>query len=601
MKHLTERGTAQSRGRQKVGGFSALRSLGSIALALAISGCAMLQPHVHEDELFEVTYSAEDQMVAGSDTKKKPNAAAVTFAGDLANAIDDANRQRVAYLDAAGQYSLARNTAPLLATGLGAAALFMTITTGGISDTAAGLGLGSAGTIGLAMYYDNRPRQMVYISGADAIGCAIVAQRPLLMLAEDYNAFVIDLNDLESGLAKLAGERAKYGARATWIVLENGYRPEDVDDVLAKGRVIYSGGVALKTSINTAGLGLREKVISIVTAVDREIVKTDPDPKGITNILASLAPSAEAIVPGLLALPKPKAAPAASEQQADEVLTQEQIDFKNLVDMVRQKSQLVALRVERAQTLGDITASLEACTPAEAQSTIRIFPDEAGIVDIPAGGSRTYTVLGGAGIPRVGVAGDFPAGKVNSSMSLSNGTVQVVVTSAADATGSGQIIIGDSSDLAPKIVNFRIIPKEEAALAETDTEEEAGEPEPQSNLEPAPQPEEDTGGDVSSTGPPATIGSISKAEAKLMTGPRTPVEITMMSGEVSKIAALRCRLGVGGAPDNEPTSLFDASFREKVFEFQEAAVAQGVAVIPSGLIDEPTLASLSHIPPPANC
>jgi hypothetical protein len=567
MKHHAGRSPEWLRGdvviRLMGSGVRPVRSLGVFAFALALGGCALLKPHIHEDALFETTYA---QQPATSGKQANVNAANVQFAGDLANAIDDANRQRVGYLDATSQYSTVRNTAPLIATGLGAASLFMAITSGGISDTAAGLGLGSAGTIGLAVFYDNRPRQLVYISGADAIGCAIVAQRPLLMMQEDYDELRQEITELAAAIADLRAYTATH--MTPWPVspADPNYSPGAISKLDNWAIGILHGGRMLRRGIDSAGFALREKVISIVTAVDREIVKTDPDPKGIQQVIAGLGSSAS----GLLPATGPAQKKIEGGQQGGSLIADGLIAR---AERVRTLATSLSLRLDEAQALADVASKVETCNPEQALSTLRIVPDELGVVDVNAGTTKTYAILGGVGLPRVGVAGDFPQDSVKTKLDLASGVVQVTVEFTPDAVGNAQLIVADGSDLPPKTISFRIAPT---------TKKAAATPAP---VVAAPIP-------LVVAPAPAVAPVRTRDAALLLIGPQDAEETELH--ETGLIVQVRCRLKLPKEP-TDPNERFDAALRGAIYDFQVEAAKTNPAIKVGGQVDKATFEAVQSV------
>jgi hypothetical protein len=416
---------------------------------------------------------------------------------------------------------------------------------------------------------------MVYISGADAIGCAIVAQRPLLMLAEDYN----ELNDEIVRLAKaLAALRAFSSANAQdwpFVATNPTYSAAAVSQLDTWAAGVLRSGRTLRREIDSAGFALRERVIGIVAAVDREIVKTDPDPRGITELISGLGTSTNALIPGLLTKPAPKVESnkltgAGNKQKGDQLI--------GLVEEVRAAASALSLRLDEAVTLADVTEKADACHPAEAQSNLRILPQEVGVVEVNADSTRTYTILGGAGIPRTGLAGDFPPDTVKVDTPLTNGVVQVVVKFDKKATGNAQLVVTDGSDLPPKIVSFRITPVEAKPNETSPATPSAAAPTP---LGPVVAP------------PPAAADdpalAAKRVQAMMQLGPANPVE--KEAHESGAIAVIRCELRlplVNVSADGKAE--FNDKFREAVFNFQH-----GKNIAPTGFLDDATVNALADV------
>src|SRR5262249_42672460 len=125
------------------------------------------------------------------------------FVGDLSSAMDAADAQRAAYLNASAQYSVLRNGSTLLGAGLGASALLLGVLGGGSQELRLGLASGALSAVGVGTLYDNRIRQAVYVNGALAIGCSIAAVAPLRVRRGFYDGLVTHTQQLAAALDEL--------------------------------------------------------------------------------------------------------------------------------------------------------------------------------------------------------------------------------------------------------------------------------------------------------------------------------------------------------------------------------------------------------------
>jgi hypothetical protein len=92
---------------------------------------------------------------------------------------------------------------PLAAAGLGVSAALLGLIGGGSTATKIGLAGGAATVLGLGTYC-NRPRQLVYLSGAKAIACAVTAQATLLLTDDAKAGFASDTVALSAAVVTLA-------------------------------------------------------------------------------------------------------------------------------------------------------------------------------------------------------------------------------------------------------------------------------------------------------------------------------------------------------------------------------------------------------------
>gem|GEM_PF-4907896 len=148
-----------------------------------------------------------------------------TLAGDLPAALDYADEARQALYDRVDDQAKLRNGLALALVPVGATALFLGITgsSNAIQDVIAGLGIGGAALFGLGSFYTDRQKDLIWIAGSEAIGCAQLAASPMLIRKEDYARFEMALlgssseqlsaaqKDLEESIGALlaSGERVR--------------------------------------------------------------------------------------------------------------------------------------------------------------------------------------------------------------------------------------------------------------------------------------------------------------------------------------------------------------------------------------------------------
>ncbi|MDP1586441.1 MAG: hypothetical protein Q8M07_01745, partial [Prosthecobacter sp.] len=139
-------------------------------LAIATSGCSLLNPYVRAKEL-----DASGIWAAGLPTSNLPQNQA------LLNAVTAAAAQRTAYYDAVGERAKLRNGLPLVLIPLSAAALYKGLSSDGGESTRKLLlkeGLVGASAFGLASYFTSTTREQIYLAGAKALSCSIYTMTP---------------------------------------------------------------------------------------------------------------------------------------------------------------------------------------------------------------------------------------------------------------------------------------------------------------------------------------------------------------------------------------------------------------------------------------
>ena len=444
-----------------------------IVTVASLSGCALFNPYVHSDHLFDQCYSC--QSTAKVDTKQQDGSQAdattqLRFAGDLANAIDDAADQRNLYLRAARQYAYVRNGGALAAAGLGATALYVGVTQNEPGNLLAALGIGAASALGLSSYFDNRPRQLLYFAGARVIGCVILSFRPLLVTVEEASDFAAALGNLDeaivaaTGVGIIAGNDNKVGGK---------YDPARIGQVMASAQDIAAKARRFAADLDTAGLALREKTIAVVTQIDEQLSRTEPDPRSITQLVGGLGSTAGALVPGAKFSPP---AEVSRQQNAPPPGVNEKIDA-----LVAAASR-VSLMLDNFGRVQIALDASDACKVPVAEGGISVSPANAS-VDVQAGSSAHFSVTGG-GIPTGALTGDFPADSFKLAPELGQGVIVMRVDTLAAAAGhEAALEISDAAHLATHRTLIRAVApaKREpppAAQTKPDTHSSIGSPDP---------------------------------------------------------------------------------------------------------------------------
>tara|TARA_R110002110_G_scaffold9526_16_gene46811 strand:+ start:478 stop:2736 length:2259 start_codon:yes stop_codon:yes gene_type:complete len=155
--------------------------LTSCIAVLALTGCSLVNPHLD--------FSKHRTPLQKEGTAE--------FAGRLPEAVDYANNVRDDYYEAVGTQSKLRAGLSLSLIPMSAAALYLGITSTGRAsrDVITGLGLGGAGLFALGSFLENRPRQLIYLKGAQAITCTVAAMTPFLVRETEYSAFTKALDE----------------------------------------------------------------------------------------------------------------------------------------------------------------------------------------------------------------------------------------------------------------------------------------------------------------------------------------------------------------------------------------------------------------------
>lgn len=172
-------------------------------LVFGLAGCeSWLNPHV-APEMEPPSLSADGTTVVETTKNGTPTTEIrkSAYAGAMEDAIKYANAWRQRYYKSVGEQSKLKNGVSLSLVPLSAAALFLGITseTGASRDAIAGLGIGGAALFAAGTLAHNATYQQIYLAGSRAVGCAVVAARPLLVKREDYKVLQDALAALRTG------------------------------------------------------------------------------------------------------------------------------------------------------------------------------------------------------------------------------------------------------------------------------------------------------------------------------------------------------------------------------------------------------------------
>ena len=151
-------------------------SLVSAIVGFSMVACTTLKPQILSKEL-----------VLGERSREDCAAEAKDYAGNLPASICRVNRLRLDYLEAVSDESTLHNLIGAGLLTLSATSLYKGLTSSG--DSTQKLLAKTGLTAGAAYVYGETfisvPKQRIYLAGADALGCAVLATRPFLYKAED--------------------------------------------------------------------------------------------------------------------------------------------------------------------------------------------------------------------------------------------------------------------------------------------------------------------------------------------------------------------------------------------------------------------------------
>lgn len=213
--------------------------IAALALAVTISACAVVQPHV--------------------DVPPSANVAPPVFAGDLYPQLVRGKLLQQRYMDQVSNETLLTNSLAITAIPLSAAALAVGITNPGTTATRnflTGAGLGVAAALGLGSFLVDRRRDAIYYGGAKSIYCLAVAITPLAIEAAEFAKMRQDVEQLRLDLAAAAAAGV----------------PQSLID---QGNTNFAAGRRLVRETAQAGSAFANELDKINIAVNAQIASED--------------------------------------------------------------------------------------------------------------------------------------------------------------------------------------------------------------------------------------------------------------------------------------------------------------------------------------
>lgn len=274
-----------------------------VMLSFSVYGCALFVPYVKPSE-----------------PRPEPSA---TKPVALWQAIKYADSTKAAYQSALRQYGAIPGAVAVPIIGMSAAALGLGITgTSGAAITA--LGLAGASSLGAATWYQNKPREGVYIAGYNAVTCLVESTKSVQLpsVVEEHLQLALfgdpkALQPLQRlGLLAL---RAKLAAQIR-VVEASRTEVSNADQVLGEANKIYQDSDAitqagLKLAINMSSVGqdLVGRVDEVIGLVNDALRQTEPNIQALATIVSGIGTS---VTKGVGTTPPAPASPKTVPQKS---------------------------------------------------------------------------------------------------------------------------------------------------------------------------------------------------------------------------------------------------------------------------------------------
>lgn len=601
-----------------------IRLFAVVCAAFALSGCgrSFWDPHLHSSRL-----------LASAELTRDPDSVLGTAgAGSaLGEVFEAAKEQQRNYLSAVSDQSSMRQLSPLIAAGTAISGGLLLSGGATASNTITGL-LGGAAALAVFNQYSSNPaRQYMYLAGASAIGCVVDSQGPLWARVRSVDRAVAAGRRLDAALQEFRtarGDGTMVGAQ--WQVPSDLQRLEaSAANALAQ---VALTPATVRADFDQAAMRMRSRLVEIVIAVDRELLKTLPEPGAALRLAANFQTTLAAFrAPPIDVLAGPGG-------QARTTPTRNNLDEKAYALDAAVKAVVEALAAIEQAPLRSTEPN--PCALANLPNLMRMQPLVTTHRFTRVNESWTFLVSGGVG-PRLGTpVGTAPSTAISIVRTeVGTDTTQFVVTAREAAPNAeARLVLSEASGQPPIEVTL-VLPGSTppAAAPNRDRSGGSGGSETRTNARsqltlaeadlmrrwaalPTRQPitplnpsELSTIGLlVTSRGQgwdgqvtPGLVNSVAAGiVASFATLQPTPTEIIaaaapVTSGELAVVARKLCHAWpvASGARVSSPTELFTPAFREKLFRFQRR---QNTPDAPpaTGVLDDATFTLLQQAPTP---
>ncbi|MCQ4166765.1 hypothetical protein [Tahibacter harae] len=449
-----------------------------VAAALVLTGCAgvfnpYVKPELDQRRLFEVPADPADRSGA--------NLGCAELEPQLCEALLLAEGYRLAYLRAAANQQKFRSGIAL--TGLAAATATLYYGLSGrevFKDRVLRLGTLGAASYATGTYFSSSPRQQVYLHGATAMSCAVIAAAPLMVPRGRAAA-------LRDDLARLAGALASDSERSRSVTAS-----AKMLDAIAAGENAYRDGTVMQANLLRSGFVLHARIALLANEVNKQVLAQLPDLASLYALAGSMSGFAQGFGSGRLAapaaVPAPDGAtPADLAARGMNVRGSDKSDpSRELLDATAAVQQHLQFASVAAQSFDEVGA----CNPDGIADNFKVEPGDA-TVTVEAGKTFDFLVTDERGHPSAKLSGDS-VGNVELQPVHSiedNSSKYKVVVKGRKATGSKgpTLLIRESNGV--KVVAVTVMVSAPAAPADADDAPAA----PAKNSPAAPRAGEDAG------------------------------------------------------------------------------------------------------------
>lgn len=311
----------------------------------------------------------------------------------------------------------------------------------------------SGSAFALSRLSQSRPRQRVYLAGADALTCVLWRAAPLAMPDGTYQDVKLQIADISGQADKVAVvSRALIAANASLNDPDmNGAVVAALEDAKTESQsAMQTAGAAgeLLALVDAAPVQVLAQTQKIASAVSQQLVALEPDPDAVLDVARTMKSSflglKDALAPPAKTSEEQKT--ASGSEVAQDAATQTARNA--LLTLQAETARLGALRARLAANIAahrsamTKAGSLDGCTATSALQPVSISPATAN-PKVKAGTSYNLVLSGGSGAFDVRVTGGNTKGVTISYQNSPYPSRYPIVNFGEDASGAVSVSIRD--------------------------------------------------------------------------------------------------------------------------------------------------------------
>ncbi|MEO3429508.1 hypothetical protein AAFN88_11655 [Pelagibius sp. CAU 1746] len=451
------------------------RTVAPVLLVLATSGCeSWINKHVSPDSAPPgVSYtpplpSATSGSSATAGSSGDENG--IKFVGSVAAAIEHAEAWRTTYYRAVQESEYLKSATALALIPISAAALYLgiTSTSGASRDVITGLGIGGASLFTAANYLSAPTANQIYLAGSKAMGCVVLAARPLLVEEKVFEHLETSLDTIRKQIpvvqAHIRGLKVARQARMKMLANETEFLAQ-LEAVLSEAEAGIDAaqealrkGNAYRAQIITAHLTINTVVRNVRDEVSLQLDAQLPTLQSLAQVVSGIGSLAPQISQTSRFAPlrqdfiegKPKGLDQSLRdpeiKTAKEALKDKAGKLEDEVDKLAEAVAAIADILNDADALEAVLSTINACSVERVPGTFEVEPADPEI-EILAGETITFSAIGGSGNYGANLSGPAASGlSLKRELPEEGFGMSFLLTAKSNAEpGEAKIVVRDSS------------------------------------------------------------------------------------------------------------------------------------------------------------